>query len=315
MSQSPEAKKHVQGSVSTEKGTQAPASKQGHWDSIKMSQSPEAKKHVKMNENWYGFSFIGANGKESRKLMANDDEDFKKRAKDWLQKNGLDPNGIQSYKELDQDEANKTKEVSNESYNNEEIMEEEDLMKEIQKDMENMRMNEFGDGSNYAPGTENDPNSPWNQDDEEGDGEEEDDKESGDEEEDNWNKPEADDSSDEKEPTAADIKKTGAPIGAETGDDEDDITVPTSVKSNVKLLQSSSTGEYWIDNNGVKSKVPDMYLNIASNKTKKGAEKAAIIIKKMEADAEMAPELDEYAETHENPETGETIHTTSGMKK
>jgi hypothetical protein len=225
-------------------------------------------------------------------------------------------------------------------------MEEEDLMKEIEEDMKNMSINEFGDGSNYAPGTENDPNSPWNDDDDEkksddsddnvesdnyddddeytettpsNDEEGEENDEEGKEEEDNWNKPEADDSSDEKEPTAADIKKTGAPIGAETGDDEDDITVPTSVKSNVKLLQSSSTGEYWIDNNGVKSKVPDMYLNIASDKTKKGAEKAAIIIKKMEADAEMAPEmddeLDEYAETHENPETGETMHTTSGMKK
>ena len=261
VSQAAEAKKHVEGSASAEKGTKAPAPKQGHWEDNVKGQAAEAKKHVHLKET-----------------------------------------------EME-----------------EEIMEEEDLMKEIEEDMKNMSINEFGDGSNYAPGTENDPNSPWNQDDEEGDGEEEeDDKESDDEEDDNWNKPEADDdSSDEKEPTVSDIKKTGIPIGTDDSDEEDDIVVPTVAKSNVRLLQSPSTGEYWIDNNGVKSKVPDMYINIASDKSKKGAQKAAIILKKMEADAEYDDDtyektdfgLDEYAETHQNPETGETHHTTKGMKK
>jgi hypothetical protein len=260
VSQAAEAKKHVEGSASAEKGTKAPAPKQGHWEDNVKGQAAEAKKHVHLKET-----------------------------------------------EME-----------------EEIMEEEDLMKEIEEDMKNMSINEFGDGSNYAPGTENDPNSPWNQDDEEGDGEEEeDDKESDDEEDDNWNKPETDDdSSDEKEPTVSDIKKTGIPIGADDNE-EDDIVVPTIAKSNVRLLQSPSTGEYWIDNNGVKSKVPDMYINIASDKSKKGAQKAAIILKKMEADAEYDDDtyektdfgLDEYAETHQNPETGETHHTTKGMKK
>ena len=270
-----------------------------------MSHAPEAKKHVKMNESWYGFSFIGANGKESRKLMANDDEDFKKRAKDWLQKNGLDPNGIQSYKELDQYEANKTKEVSNESYNNEEIMEEEDLMKQIEEDMKKMAIKEIGDGSNYAPGTENDPNSPWNQSDEEEEEEEEEDgegedydieegsEESGEEEEeeeeeeDNWNKPEDDDSSNEKEPTVADIKKTGIPIGTDVEDDEDDIQIPLPPKkmpkNAAKLLFSPSSGQYWITTKNDKFQVPDEYLSIASDSSRKGSEKAALIIKKIEA--------------------------------
>jgi hypothetical protein len=255
VSQAAEAKKHVEGSASAEKGTKAPAPKQGHWEDNVKGQAAEAKKHVHLKET---------------------------------------------------------------------EMEEEDLMKEIEEDMKNMGINEIGDGSNYAPGTENDPNSPWNQDDEEGDGEEEDDKESDDGEDDNWNKPETDDdSSDEKEPTASDIKKTGIPIGTDDSDEEDDIVVPTVAKSNVRLLQSPSTGEYWIDNNGVKSKVPDMYINIASDKSKKGAQKAAIIIKKMEADAEYDDDtyektdfgLDEYAETHQDPETGETHHTAKSMKK
>jgi len=46
ITQSPDAKKHIQGSVSTEKGTQAPAPKNGEWDKIKISQSSDAKKHV-----------------------------------------------------------------------------------------------------------------------------------------------------------------------------------------------------------------------------------------------------------------------------
>jgi len=43
--QAPEAKKHVEGSVSTEKGTQAPAPKNGEWDKVKKS-APEATKDI-----------------------------------------------------------------------------------------------------------------------------------------------------------------------------------------------------------------------------------------------------------------------------
>lgn len=43
----PEAKKHVQGSASTEKGTKAPKPKEGDWEKAKKGQAPEAKEHVK----------------------------------------------------------------------------------------------------------------------------------------------------------------------------------------------------------------------------------------------------------------------------
>jgi hypothetical protein len=46
----PEATKHVEGSVSTEKGTQAPTPKTGNWDANVKGQAPEAKKHVHMSE-------------------------------------------------------------------------------------------------------------------------------------------------------------------------------------------------------------------------------------------------------------------------
>ncbi len=41
----PEAKKHIEGSVSTDKGTQAPKPKNGEWEEIK-KKAPEATKHV-----------------------------------------------------------------------------------------------------------------------------------------------------------------------------------------------------------------------------------------------------------------------------
>jgi hypothetical protein len=52
VSHASEAKKHVEGSVSTDKGTQAPAPKTGHFDDIK-KKAAEATKHVTMKESMY----------------------------------------------------------------------------------------------------------------------------------------------------------------------------------------------------------------------------------------------------------------------
>jgi len=51
VSHAPEAKKHVEGSVSTEKGTKAPAPKKGEWEGVKKKAS-EATKHVTMKESF-----------------------------------------------------------------------------------------------------------------------------------------------------------------------------------------------------------------------------------------------------------------------
>lgn len=50
VSQAPEAKAHVQGSVSTEKGTKAPAPKKGEWENVK-KKSADATKHVTLKES------------------------------------------------------------------------------------------------------------------------------------------------------------------------------------------------------------------------------------------------------------------------
>jgi len=49
--QAADAKKYVQGSVSTDKGTQAPAPKEGHWEDTKVPQAADAKKHVHLKES------------------------------------------------------------------------------------------------------------------------------------------------------------------------------------------------------------------------------------------------------------------------
>jgi len=46
ISQASEAKKHIEGSVPTDKKTEAPKPKEGYWDKISVTQASEAKKHV-----------------------------------------------------------------------------------------------------------------------------------------------------------------------------------------------------------------------------------------------------------------------------
>jgi hypothetical protein len=51
VSHASEAKKHVEGSVSTDKGTQAPKPKEGHWEDAGVTQAAEATKHVHLKES------------------------------------------------------------------------------------------------------------------------------------------------------------------------------------------------------------------------------------------------------------------------
>jgi len=51
VSSAKEAKKHVEGSTSTDKGTQAPKPKNGNWDDISVPQAADAKKHIHLKES------------------------------------------------------------------------------------------------------------------------------------------------------------------------------------------------------------------------------------------------------------------------
>ena len=180
--QAPEAKKHVQGSVSTEKGTQAPKPKEGHWEEAKIGQATEAKKHVTLKET------------EEEEMPMTEEEEIDEPA---VAEPEVDDNGPEP-----EDDSN--------------IM---------TRDAE----------------------------------------------------PEPE----EKEPTAKDLGNTS---GVE------DVTAAPAVKGKVQLMQSESRpGEYWINNNGSNVRVPEEFLHIAKMAGKKGSEKAAIIIQKMEA---QVPDVD-----------------------
>lgn len=121
---------------------------------------------------------------------------------------------------------------------------------------------------------------------------EEENEEDNEEKEDSWGKNDEEGDSGEIEPNAADIK-ADTPVSSNDGE-EDDLATPTS--TNFKLLFSQSSGEYWIDNNGIKTQVPTKYYSIASDKTKKGAEKASKIAALMAKDAENAAEMGDEEE-------------------
>ena len=195
--QASDAKKHVQGSASTEKGTQAPKPKTGMWDEAGISQASEAKKHVSLKES----------------EMEDKDEDMVK----------------------------------------EEFGDEED------KETTDMPSTDVEGGEEDETGAEPADDS-------------------------NWSKPEDDGGDDEKEPEMKDLGK-GLP--------DDEFSKPKPMAMTAKLLSIHSNGEYWIDNHGSKFRVPDQYMHIASDPTKKGAEKAAIIVAKMEAETPDVDDMDD----------------------
>ena len=317
----PEATKHVQGSVSTDKGTQAPKAKVGDASKA-VSQAPEAKKHVESGAskgtatkpkqgNWDEVS----GGEKMMEIEAPSalegywDEISMSQsadAKKHVQGSTSTDKGTQAPapKQGRWEEAGISQAA--EAKKHVHLTESERLMQEIEKDMK--KLAEGGDLP--EPPEEKLPVY-------EGEDEEDDDVETTD----SWNSSDDEDDETEAEPTAV---EPSVPMGGD--DEDDDVVVPT--KSNVRLLQSPSTGEYFIDDNGRTTKVPDEYLTIASDKSKKGAQKAAIILSKMESgglyeynehqpeNIDQAHKLGEYNEHQpENIDQAHKLGETFGKKK
>ena len=230
----PEAKKHVEGTTSTDKGTTSPKPKEGEWEKNVKGQAAEAKKHVE-----------GTTSTDKGTTAPKPKEgEWEKKVKSQAPEAKKDI----SLKENDEEE---------------EIVENKPMVPAKEEIRE-----------------------------EEGNGEED--------EKDDWEKPEEDDSAEEKEPSAADIKPE---VPALNTHDDDDVKVPTPKVGGYTLKQSAGTGEYWIMKGEEGTKVPEQYLSIATDKSKKGSQRAEIIIAKMqeETDNKPAGELDEYGDEHEIP--------------
>jgi hypothetical protein len=208
------------GTASTDKGTQAPKPKEGHWEDNVKGQAAEAKKHVEGSESTDKGGVAPAPKKGEW-------EDIKKKA----------PEATEHLNESE---------------------EEDDLIPDNPEDPTTQpgyihEEDEFEDDEESLDGIES--------------SEEED-------EEEVEIEPSDDDVSDEPD------------LG---GDDEDDVEaeMPVATSTNVRLLQSPSTGEYFIEKDGKNLKVEDMYLDIASDKSLgNGAKRAGMILAKMQEDVD-----------------------------
>jgi hypothetical protein len=221
VNQAAEAKKHVHmGTASTDKGTQAPKPKEGHWEDNVKGQAAEAKKHVEGSEST-------DKGMVAPAPKKGEWEDIKKKA----------PEATEHLNESE---------------------EEEDFGTHI-------------DGSKLP----NPKDNMVTEEDEFDDEESLDGIESTDDEEEDVEIEPSDDVSDEPD----------------LGDDEAEI--PAATSTNIRLLQSPSTGEYFIEKDGKNLKVDDMYLDIASNKSLgNGSKRAGMILAKMQ-DAVDGDDLEE----------------------
>ena len=314
----PEATKHIEGKTSTDKGTQAPKAKEGD-PSKAVKQAPEAKKDIAggstsgkgtvtkpKEKHWEdvggGEKMMEIEAPEATEGRWEDKKmphaaDAKKHIEGSVEGGDKMMTGFEGAtkpKEGHWEDGKKgqaseaSKHVSLKEGEEEEEM---DIMKEEPMDEnamieKSMKENEFG----------HEEETDTIEKDEEGGEEPADDS--------NWGKSDDLGGDDEKEPTAGDIKPEMPPMDA----------TPSKVATGAKLMKSASNGEYWIENHGSKFKVPEKYEHIALNKSLgDGATRAGIIIAKMEAETPdvdgMDDELAEYAETHQNPSTGETHST------
>ena len=136
----------------------------------------------------------------------------------------------------------------------------------------------------------------------------EDDDDDADDDTDDYNKPDADDDSMSDDEPTGDIPAEVPSLGDEGGDDEEDtVKVPMPPKAGAASLAfSPSLQAYWIKGPGLPlngMQVPAELESIAADKSKKGFERANLIIKKLQDMEFNEPEggeeeLDEYGDEH-----------------
>jgi len=244
--QAAEAKKHVEGSASTEKGTTAPKPKTGNWEDNVKGQAAEAKKHVE-------GSVSTEKGTKAPKAKEGE----------WEEIDGTAPEATKHM-----ESGTSTNKATNKAK----------VVKE----------NTGKDDKNDVPP----PPKNWKDNLVVQEGE---DDEDGEDEEDDYNKPEDDDSSLDAEPSPNDITPEVPELGAD--DEEDAVKVPMPKAGGASLAFSPSLQAYWIKGPGLPlagMQVPAELASIAADKSKKGSERANIIIARLQDmdDTDMGGEED-----------------------
>lgn len=271
IAQAPEAKKHIEGSVKEDPKTNAPTPKTGEWEEIKTG-GKNAKQIEKVTPapkegNWEEAKTGVAESESVKKTMA----PKPKVAPFEEAGTKVAPEAIKhvegSVKADKKTEADKPKEGNPDDAVNQ--------APEAKKHVESGKGKALAATAKKGKIAEN----------EEIDGDEED----GEEEVDTFYKADDDSSNDDVEPSMSDIKAEPVPAIAATDDEDDVVVPPVAKKGGAQLLNSPSTGQYFIKiGSGNPQLVDNKYLGIASDKTKPAAKRAELILAKME---EETPEI------------------------
>ena len=249
----PEATKHVEGSVSTEKGTKAPAAKTGAWDGV-TKKAPEATKHVTMKESMY--------------------EGAEEETEEETEEEGM-------VKEVSTSNIEGTKAGSG-HWEDIKVPHAAEAKKHVHMN-EGIELN----GTFFAPINEEE--------------------EEGDEEGDDWNKGDDEDESTEVEPTDTDIDSDVPSVDDE---DEDDVVIPpapSAAKSGPRLMVSQSTGAYYIVGAGPTP------ISVPLEDKERAKMNPAKYAEEMMANMDDDGMLDEYGDEHEIP-TSSAVNS-MGLKK
>jgi hypothetical protein len=229
----PEATKHVEGSVSTDKGTKAPAPKKGNWEDANGTQAAEAKKHIKMNE-----SFNDDETEETEEDETEEAEEVTTEATETVPTE-KGTNAVSTKKGHWEDinvphaaEAKKHIHMGEGLTLNGKVFAPINESEEEEEE-EDVDYN-MGDDKGKLPNPAKELNIDINENEEEGEEEEGND---------DWNKSDDEDGDVDAEPADTDIS---GDVPTDT-DDEDDVKVPAAPKaSGARLMVSKSTGDYYI---------------------------------------------------------------------
>lgn len=243
----PEATKHVQGSVSKDKGTKAPAAKEGDLDDA-VSYAPEAKEHIE-------GSASSEKGTKTPKAKTGDWDKVKKSSADATKhvtmKEGYEPEEEESEEEGMVKEESKSGNIEGTKAANgpweevnvphaAEAKKHIHMGKEAKANLETEAKEESITEGIELGGTFFTPiNETWDESEEE------------EEESDDWNKSDDEDEDTEVEPSDSEIANNVLDVDDE---DEDDVVVPSApvAKSGPRLMVSQSTGQYFIVGGGPK---------------------------------------------------------------
>ena len=239
VSHAAEAKKHVEGSASTEKGTKAPAPKTGNFDDIK-KKAPEATKHVTMKESMYEGEEEETEEEEGmvkEVSKAGNIEGTKAANGHWEDVNV--PHAAEAKKHVHMGTESKAK-VETEA-------KEEAITEGIEINGTFFAPINEEENVDYTMGSDDEnqlPNPPSELHIDESEEEEE--------ETDDWAKSDEEDVDVDAEPADDEIASDIPAVDDE--EDEDDVVVPSApvAKAGPRLMVSQSTGEYFIVGGGPK---------------------------------------------------------------